>query len=34
VEVVICCGEMVFDKPIKVCKRKYKENEWFKNIYN
>lgn len=20
VEVVICCGEMVFDKPIKVCK--------------
>lgn len=27
VEVVICCGEMVFDKPIKVCKREYKENE-------
>lgn len=27
VEVVICCGEMAFDKPIKVCKREYKENE-------
>lgn len=27
VEVVICCGEMVFDKPIKVYKREYKENE-------
>ena len=25
VEVVICCGEMVFDKPIKVCKREYKK---------
>lgn len=24
VEVVICCGEMVFDKPIKVYKRKDK----------
>lgn len=28
VEVVICCGEMVFDKPIKVYKREYKENEY------
>ena len=27
VEVVIYCGEMVFDKPIKVSKREDKENE-------
>lgn len=27
VEVVICCGEMVFDKPIKVYKREVKEND-------
>lgn len=27
VEVVIYCGEMVFDKPIKIYKREVKENE-------